>query len=135
VDEGGTETPQRFLDSPKTIGNSDSEMDPQLEAQIEQLASLVRSSRYLVVFTGAGISTESGIPDFRGPQGIWTKMRPIELFEFLADSSARRKYWRRKIDSYPQMRDAEPNAGHLALAHLCEARQLKTVITQNIDSV
>ena len=117
------------------MGNSDAVMEPQLEAQIEQLASLVRSSRYLVVFTGAGISTESSIPDFRGPQGIWTKMRPIELSEFLADSPARREYWRRKIDSYPQMRDAEPNAGHLALAHLWEAGRLKTVITQNIDSV
>ena len=115
--------------------NSSAEMDAQLEAQILQLASLVRSSRYLVVFTGAGISTESGIPDFRGPQGIWTKMRPIELSEFMVDLSARRLYWRRKIDSYPQMRDAEPNAGHRALAHLYEAGRLKTVITQNIDSV
>ncbi len=103
--------------------------------QIEQLASLVRSSRYLVVFTGAGTSTESGIPDFRGPQGIWTKMRSIELSEFLADSRARRKYWWRKIDSYPQMRDAEPNAGHLALARLYRAGRLQMVITQNIDSV
>ncbi len=110
-------------------------MDPPLEAQIVQLARLVRSSRYLVAFTGAGISTESGIPDFRGPQGIWTKMRPIELSEFLADSSARRKYWRRKIDSYPQMRDAEPNEGHRALARLYSAGRLQTVITQNIDSV
>jgi len=67
-------------------------VDQQLEAQIEELASLVRESRYLVAFTGAGISTESGIPDFRGPQGIWTKMRPIELPEFLADPAARREY-------------------------------------------
>jgi len=89
-------------------------MDPQLEAQIVELAALVRCSRYLVAFTGAGISTESGIPDFRGSQGIWTKMRPIELSEFLADSSTRRKYWRRKIDSYPLIRDAEPNDGHRA---------------------
>ena len=117
------------------MGNSGAEMDAQLEAQIEQLASLVRSSRYLVVFTGAGISTESGIPDFRGPRGIWTKMRPIELSEFLADSRARRKYWLRKIDNDPQLRDAEPNDGHHALARLFEAGRLKTVITQNIDSV
>jgi len=60
-------------------------VDPQIEAQIEELAALIRASRYLVAFSGAGISTESGIPDFRGPQGIWTKMRPIELHEFLAD--------------------------------------------------
>ena len=127
--------PRRSIDYRKVIGNSGAEMDAQLEAQIEELASLVRSSRYLVVFTGAGISTESGIPDFRGPQGIWTKMRPIELGEFLADTAARRRYWRRKIDSYPQLRDAEPNDGHRALARLYEAGRLKTVITQNIDSV
>ena len=76
-------------------------MDAQLEAQ---LASLVRDSRYLVAFSGAGISTESGIPDLRGPQGIWTKMRPIELQEFHRGPAARREYWRRKIQSYPQMR-------------------------------
>ena len=110
-------------------------MDPQLEAQIAELAALVGGSRYLVAFSGAGISTESGIPDFRGPQGIWTKMRPIEIQEFLRDPTARREYWRRKIESYPQMRDAEPNAGHRALARLYQAGFLKTMITQNIDSV
>ena len=96
---------------------------------------MVRSSRYFVAFTGAGISTESGIPDFRGPQGIWTKMKPIELSEFLAEATARREYWRRKVASYPEMRDAEPNAGHRALATLHEASLLKTVITQNIDGL
>jgi len=110
-------------------------VSPQLQEKIEELASRVRESRYLVAFSGAGISTESGIPDFRGPQGIWTKMRPIELQEFLADPQARREYWRRKIESYPQMRDAQPNAGHKALARLYSAGRLKTMITQNIDSV
>ena len=110
-------------------------MDSKLQKNIEELAALVRSSRYLVAFTGAGISTESGIPDFRGPQGIWKKMRPIELSEFLAGPVARREYWRRKIESYPQMRDAQPNEGHRALARLYTAGRLQTVITQNIDSV
>jgi NAD-dependent deacetylase len=110
-------------------------VDPQLETQIEELAVMVRESRYLVAFTGAGISTESGIPDFRGPQGIWKRMRPIELSEFLSDPRARREYWRRKIESYPQMRDAEPNEGHKALARLFQAGRLKTVITQNIDGL
>ena len=110
-------------------------MTPELRDKIEELAALVHSSRYLVVFSGAGISTESGIPDFRGPQGIWKKMRPIELSEFLADPSARREYWRRKIEGYPQMRDAEPNEGHLTLARLYQAGRLQTIITQNIDSV
>ena len=107
----------------------------QLEAQIEELVSLIRSGRYLVAFSGAGISTESGIPDFRGPRGIWTKMRPIELSEFLADPASRREYWRRKLDSYPLMRNAEANEGHLALARLFEAGLLKTMITQNIDGL
>jgi NAD-dependent deacetylase len=98
------------------------ESDHELEAQINKLAGLVSSSRYLVAFSGAGISTESGIPDFRGPQGIWTKMRPIELQEFLRDPA-------------PRMRDAEPNSGHKALARLFEADLLKTMITQNIDGL
>ncbi|MBN2552766.1 MAG: Sir2 family NAD-dependent protein deacetylase [Spirochaetales bacterium] len=108
---------------------------PKLQEQIEELAALVRSSCYLVAFSGAGISTESGIPDFRGPQGVWTRMRPIELQEFLQDPAARREYWRRKIESWPQMRDAQPNAGHRALARLFEAGYLKTMITQNIDGL
>ncbi len=110
-------------------------MNPQLEAQIAELAAWVVDSRYTVAFTGAGISTESGIPDFRGPQGIWKKMRPIELSEFLAGPASRREYWRRKIEGYPQMRDAAPNAGHRALARLHAAGLLEVVITQNIDGL
>jgi NAD-dependent deacetylase len=112
-----------------------SDHDPQLETQISDLAALIRDTRHLVAFSGAGISTESGIPDFRGPEGIWTKMRPIELQEFLRNPEARREYWRRKIESYPQMRDAPPNAGHSALARMFEAGFLKTMITQNIDGL
>jgi NAD-dependent deacetylase len=114
-------------------------MDPQsgarIRAQIEELAARIRESRYTVAFTGAGISTESGIPDFRGPQGVWKKMRPIELSEFLADPAARREYWRRKIEDYPRMRDAQPNAGHLALVRLYAAGRLQSVVTQNIDGL
>ncbi len=110
-------------------------MDSSLQKTIEALARAIKNGRYLVAFTGAGISTESGIPDFRGSQGIWKKMRPIELSEFLADPAARKEYWRRKIEGYPQMRDAQPNEGHRALARLFKAGLLQTVITQNIDSV
>ena len=117
------------------MNEAEHSLDPQFEERIEELAALVGSSRYLVAFSGAGISTESGIPDFRGPQGIWTKMRPIELQEFLRDPAARREYWRRKIESYPRMRDAQPNNGHRALARLFDAGCLKMMITQNIDGL
>lgn len=117
------------------MNEAENSLDSQLETIIEELAGLVSSSRYSAAFSGAGISTESGIPDFRGPQGIWTKMRPIELQEFLRDPAARREYWRRKLESWPQMRDAEPNAGHRALARLFEAGFLKTMITQNVDGL
>jgi NAD-dependent deacetylase len=105
------------------------------EKPIEQVARLLRDARYGVAFTGAGISTESGIPDFRGPHGIWKRYRPIEYQEFLRDPEARREYWRRKVESYPLLRDARPNAGHIALARMYEAGLLQTVITQNIDGL
>ncbi|GAI98835.1 unnamed protein product, partial [marine sediment metagenome] len=103
--------------------------------KIEELASLIRSSRYLAAFTGAGISTESGIPDFRGPKGIWKRYRPIELSEFISDPAARKEYWRRKIEIYPRIKEASANEGHRALARLHKAGFLQTVITQNIDSL
>jgi NAD-dependent deacetylase len=106
-----------------------------LRRRAAALASAVAAAGRVVAFTGAGISTESGIPDFRGPRGVWKTLRPIELSEFLADPAARREYWRRKLAGYPAMRDAEPNAGHLALARLYEAGYLAAVITQNIDGL
>jgi NAD-dependent deacetylase len=102
---------------------------------IEQAARLCRAARHLVAFTGAGISTESGIPDFRGPEGLWKRYRPIEYPEFLRSPEARREYWMRKVQMYPAIRDARPNRGHLALARLFEAGLLQTVITQNIDGL
>ena len=103
-------------------------MDARLETQIAELAARLRESRY-----GAGISTESGIPDFRGPQGLWKRMRPIALAEFLSNPHSRREYRHQKIEGWPQMRDAAPNAGHRALARLQEAGLLEGVVTQNID--
>ena len=109
-------------------------MNAPLEAQIAELAGRLRESRCTVAFTGARISTESGIPDFRG-QGLWKRMRPIELSGFLADPNSRREYWRQKIEGWPRMRGAAPNAGHRALARLHAAGLLEMVITQNIVSV
>ena len=106
-----------------------------MREKVEVLARAVVESTATGAFTGAGISTESSIPDFRGPHGIWTKIRPTDLSTFLQDPRARREYWRRKIESYPKMRDARPNEGHRALARLHAAGFLGTVITQNIDSL
>ena len=86
-------------------------------------------------FTGAGISTESGIPDYRSPGGIWTKMRPIEFGDFLASAEARRETWRRKFASHEVLQNATPNAGHRALARLVEQGKMTAVVTQNIDGL
>ena len=102
---------------------------------IQQACDLICSARHLVAFTGAGISTESGIPDFRGPQGLWKRYQPIQYQDFLRDPEARREYWRRKVELYPGIRDAWPNAGHLALERMYRAGRLDAVITQNIDGL
>ncbi|MBS0242963.1 MAG: Sir2 family NAD-dependent protein deacetylase [Proteobacteria bacterium] len=101
----------------------------------DELKRLIAKSKRIVAFTGAGISTESGIPDYRSPGGIWTRMRPIEFSDFLADPEMRRETWRRKFASDEMMRKATPNAGHRALAKLVEQGKMTAVITQNIDGL
>lgn len=104
-------------------------------SEVDQLKRLIRDARCIVAFTGAGISTESGIPDFRSPGGIWTKYQPIEFSDFLASEEMRRESWRRKFATDETMRQATPNAGHRALSHLVERGKLIAVITQNIDGL
>jgi NAD-dependent deacetylase len=99
------------------------------------LAELVRQSQRAVVFTGAGISTESGIPDFRSPGGMWTKMEPIYFDEYLASEEARREAWRRRFEDGSFFSSAKPNAGHRAIAALVKASKVATIITQNIDNL
>jgi NAD-dependent deacetylase len=99
------------------------------------LARMIADARNAVAFTGAGISTESGIPDFRSPGGIWTKNKPIPFGEFLALAEARRETWRRKFATHPTIAEATPNAGHRALAKLVEQGRMSAVITQNIDGL
>ena len=102
---------------------------------IERLREMIGSAQRIVAFTGAGISTESGIPDYRSPGGIWTKMQPIEFGEFLASSEARRESWRRKFASHEMMHSATPNAGHRALARLVQDGKMTAIVTQNIDGL
>jgi len=99
------------------------------------LAGLIARAERLVIFTGAGISTESGIPDFRSPGGIWTRYKPIYFDDFMASEEMRRESWRRKFATDEVMTRAEPNAGHRALAKLAEQGRLSAVITQNIDGL
>src|SRR6266567_3049814 len=102
---------------------------------IVALARLIDEARRAVVFTGAGISTESGIPDFRSPGGIWTQMAPIYFDDFLASETARRETWRRRLAMEDQFGAAEPNRGHRAVDALVRRGKVGTVITQNIDGL
>jgi NAD-dependent deacetylase len=102
---------------------------------IAELGRLIESAGRAVVFTGAGISTESGIPDFRSPGGIWTRMAPIDFADFLASEEARRETWRRRFAMEETFRGALPNRGHRAVAELVRRGTAAAVITQNIDGL
>lgn len=104
-------------------------------SDVERLSELLRSSRRTVVFTGAGVSTESGIPDFRSPGGVWDKMPPIEFEDFLSSAEMRRETWRRRFAMDEMFQAARPNAGHLAIAELVKRDKVSHVITQNIDNL
>lgn len=99
------------------------------------LRALLGGARRIVVFTGAGISTESGIPDFRSPGGIWTRMAPIDFRDFVASEEMRREAWRRRFAMEEQFALARPNAGHDAVAALIAQGRASHVITQNIDNL
>ena len=104
---------------------------------VEEVAAWVRGADQVVVLTGAGISTESGIPDFRGPQGVWTKNPEAEktanLRYYVSDPEVRVRAWQNRLSS--GMWDAEPNAGHHALATLEQRAELHTLVTQNVDGL
>jgi len=108
---------------------------PDLQTAIDRLRDMVGGAERVVAFTGAGISTECGIPDFRSPGGIWTKMRPIEFDDFLASQEMRDESWRRRFAMEEQFGGAKPGRGHLALASLYRAGRLRAVVTQNIDNL
>ena len=105
------------------------------QEMIAELKSMLAASRRAVIFTGAGVSTESGIPDFRSPGGFWTKHQPIYFKDFLAFKDMRQESWRRKMSSDETFARAEPNRGHRAISTLVKAGKVTTVITQNIDGL
>ncbi len=106
-----------------------------MKNSVKELFHLISQSRQIVAFTGAGISTKSGIPDFRGTNGIWSKYRPIPFDEFVASKSARIDSWRRKSFLYEDLKKAGPNRGHVAIAALDKQGVLSAVITQNVDGL
>lgn len=105
------------------------------ERDADDLAGLIRNAGRVVVFTGAGISTESGIPDFRSPGGVWSKMKPIMFQDFVASREARRESWNRVFNRTAGWTGAAPNAGHYAVSRLVEIGKVTSVITQNVDNL
>ncbi len=108
---------------------------PDVKTAIEELRALVDGAGTIVPFTGAGISTECGIPDFRSPGGIWTRMRPIDFSDFIASQEARDESWRRRFAMEEQFGGAKPGRGHMALASLYRIGKSPGVVTQNIDNL
>jgi NAD-dependent deacetylase len=108
-----------------------------MEDKVRTVARWIADSKRMVVFVGAGLSTESGIPDFRSPGGVWDKYDPEDFYfqNFLSSETAREKYWQMATEMYDAMKDARPNAGHLAIAELERMGKLDCLITQNIDGL
>src|SRR5580693_10612595 len=108
---------------------------PDLDTAKPHLLEAVGKAGIIVPFTGAGISTECGIPDFRSPGGLWTRNRPIPFDEFVASRDARDEAWRRRFAMEPTFAAARPGRGHRALASLYRAGKVPGIITQNIDNL
>ena len=101
----------------------------------QELARMIRDAQRVLIFTGAGISTESGIPDFRSPGGVWSKMTPIYYQDFVSDREQRREAWNRVFNKTAGWTGAKPNAGHFAVARLVETGKVSCVVTQNVDNL
>lgn len=104
-------------------------------AQLDTLRAMLEASSHTTAFTGAGISTESGIPDFRGPQGLWKTVRPTQFQDFIGSDTLRQETWRRRFDGDRAIERALPNKGHLAVAQLVREGLVASVITQNVDNL
>jgi NAD-dependent protein deacetylase/lipoamidase len=108
---------------------------PDLETAISRLRDLIEGAQTILPFTGAGISTESGIPDFRSPGGLWTKNQPIPFDDFIASPEVRDEAWRRRFAMEDNFAQAKPGRGHRALASLYRAGKVPALVTQNIDNL
>lgn len=106
-----------------------------MEEKIDLIAQKIKASKRLIVFTGAGISTESGIPDYRSQGGLWTKFQPIYFDEFMSSKDARIRYWERHLHMGRSLMTSKPNKGHDSITALYTHGFLNTVITQNIDGL
>ena len=106
-----------------------------METDMEKLVGLLRARKRILVFTGAGISTGSGIPDFRGPEGVWKRRQPVYYHDFMRSEAARVEHWDYKLEGWPAFRDARPNATHKAIVRLEQAGKVLAVVTQNIDGL
>lgn len=108
-----------------------------MEELVKRVARMIGKAKKIVVFVGAGLSTESGIPDFRSPGGVWDRYDPEDFYfqNFISDRSKREKYWEMATEMYDAMKDAKPNAGHVAVAELEKLGKLDCLITQNIDGL
>ncbi len=104
-------------------------------SELDRLTRYLQDAREVLVFTGAGISTASGIRDFRGPDGVWKRRQPVYYEDFMRSESARVEHWDYKLEAWPSFRAARPNAVHRAIAELERARKLRVVVTQNIDGL
>jgi NAD-dependent protein deacetylase/lipoamidase len=101
----------------------------------QKLVALLRAGQKMLVFTGAGISTGSGIPDFRGPNGVWKRRQPVYYHDFMRAEAARVEHWDYKLEAWTAFRDAQPNPAHHAIVELERAGKVLAVVTQNIDGL
>ena len=101
----------------------------------QELSQYINKAKNIVIFTGAGISTESGIPDFRGPQGVWKTNTPIYFQDFIGSEQVRKESWKRKFTGQDIIKKAKPNIGHLAVAEIINTHQSAYLITQNVDNL
>jgi NAD-dependent deacetylase len=106
-----------------------------MSAVDQRLSDYLRAAHRILVLTGAGISTASGIPDFRGPNGLWTRRRPVYYGDFMASEAARVEHWDYKLETWAIYQHARPNAVHDAIARLERAGRLEAVVTQNVDGL